>query len=514
MMISKQTLTVHTSRSLRDFFCLIFGANMNDMKKYLILFLSILSAGAFAQKPNKTAVTFSNTILGEDLKQHLFIVASPEMEGRETGTAGQRKAAEYLKQQFSKLGLKPGNNGIYEQFYPVYKDTLIHSELMINGQAYQFGVDYGTSLNSVTTTQLYFSEVVYLSAADTTTDVKGKVVMLAGRQPGFGELNKLYQRQPAAVIIAQQKIDQQSSSRIGRMYLNLFRSKQSPLSIRITEDLAKALLGDDFAKAKEQSLETKTVSTELSIGFRKGIQTIQASNVLGVIEGTDKKDEWVIISAHYDHVGIINGQLHPGADDDGSGTVGVLELAEAFMKAKAAGKGPRRTILFLLVSGEEKGLWGSEYYCKHPVYPLNKTTIDINIDMIGRKDDKLNSIDSNNHVYLIGDDKLSTELTRYTDSINTLYTKLILDRKYNDPKDPNRLYFRSDHYNFARNGVPIVFFFDGIHKDYHKPSDTPDKINYDLYEKRVRLVFFLAWEAANRNNMFRRDKPLSDIPGR
>ena len=206
------------------------------------------------------------------------------------------------------------------------------------------------------------------------------------------------------------------------------------------------------------------------------------------------------------------GKIHPGADDDGSGTVGVLEIAEAFAKAKAAGKGPRRSILFLAVSGEEKGLWGSAYYAEHPVYPLEKTSIDINIDMIGRKDDNLKSLDSNNHVYLIGDDKLSSQLTPFVDSINNMYIKIITDRKYNDPKDPNRLYYRSDHYNFAAKGVPIVFFFDGIHKDYHKPSDTPDKINYDLHEKRSRLVFLLAWEAANRNNMFVRDIPLNVPP--
>jgi Zn-dependent M28 family amino/carboxypeptidase len=279
----------------------------------------------------------------------------------------------------------------------------------------------------------------------------------------------------------------------------------------VSEEMGESVLKADMAKAKDQTLETKTFPVELMVSFTKDIQTVNVSNVLGVIEGTDKKEEWIVISAHYDHIGITNGKVNPGADDDGSGTVGLLEMAEAFVKAKAAGKGPRRTILFLAVSGEEKGLWGSDYYVNHPVYPLEKTSIDINIDMIGRKDDKLNSADSNNHVYLIGDDKLSSELPRYVDSINNLYIKLITDRKYNDPKDPNRLYYRSDHYNFARKGVPIIFFFDGIHKDYHRPTDTPDKINYDLYEKRTRLVFLLAWEAANRNNMFVRDKPLDAV---
>ena len=478
------------------------------MKKYCLLILCCTSIAVLAQKKNKTAELFSKTITADDLKTHLYILAAPDMEGRETGTAGQRKAAEFLKQQFVKIGIAPGNNGSYEQFYPVYKDTLKNAELKINNTSFVFGKDYTGTLNSMNTATLFMSEVVHLAKGDSVTDVKGKVVVLAGKQPTQQEISKLYQRQPAALLFVQAGIDKQPALRVGRMYLSLFRSRLSATTLRVSDAIGEALLGADFAKAKEQTLETKTYATELTLNFVKEIQILQASNILGIIEGTDKKDEWIVISAHYDHIGMNNGIVNPGADDDGSGTVGVLEIAEAFVKAKAAGKGPRRSILFLAVSGEEKGLWGSEYYSNHPVYPLEKTSLDINIDMIGRKDDKLNSVDSNNHVYLIGDDKLSTDLPRFVDSINNLYTKLITDRKYNDPKDPNRLYFRSDHYNFAKKGVPIVFFFDGIHKDYHRPTDTPDKINYDLHEKRTRLVFFLAWEAANRNNMMVRDKKL------
>jgi len=319
------------------------------------------------------------------------------------------------------------------------------------------------------------------------------------------------------ILFLQSDFEKYSSvaERTGRIYFRPIQNNRIPVQvIRISNNIAKLILKNDFDSISVKSFGTKEYDLSLKFNSKKETITLQASNILGVIEGTDKKDEWVVISAHYDHVGIIGGKIHPGADDDGSGTVGLLELADAFTKAKAAGKGPRRNILFLAVSGEEKGLWGSEYYSNHPVYPLEKTSLDINIDMIGRKDDKLNSVDSNNHVYLIGDDKLSSELTNYVDSINNLYIKLITDRKYNDPKDPNRLYFRSDHYNFARKGVPIIFFFDGIHKDYHKPTDTPDKINYDLYEKRTRLVFYLAWEAANRNGMFVRNKPLADVPTR
>jgi hypothetical protein len=481
------------------------------MNYFLALLLTCLSLSAFAQKKNKAAEQFSKTITQSDLKKHLYILADPAMEGRETGTEGQRKAAVYIQQQFTKLGIAPGNNGSYEQFYPLYRDTLKDAKLIVNGKNYEFGKDFTAQLNNITNATMYVGEVTYLAKGDTVTDVRGKTIVLAGKQPSQTEIFKLYQRQPAAILFVQQGIDKQTIQRSSRMYFSLFRSRQPVTILRVSEEIGKALLHEDFEAAKEQSLTTKTYTTELTVGFQKDLIVIEASNILGIIEGSDKKDEWVIISAHYDHIGVINGKVHPGADDDGSGTVGVLELAEAFAKAKAAGKGPRRSILFLAVSGEEKGLWGSEYYANHPVYPLQKTSIDINIDMIGRKDDNLKSIDSNNHVYLIGDDKLSSDLPRFVDSINNLYIHLITDRKYNDPKDPNRLYFRSDHYNFAKKGVPIVFFFDGIHKDYHRPTDTPDKINYDLHEKRTRLVFLLAWEAANRNEMMKRDKSLEDV---
>ena len=480
------------------------------MKKYVLALCCFFAVSANAQKKNKTADKFAQTILANDLKNHLFIVASPEMEGRETGAPGGYKAAEYVKQQFTKIGLAPGNNGSYEQMYPLYKDTLRDAHISINGKSFEFGKDFTATLNSINSSAMYISEVVYLGKSDTVTDVKGKAVILA-KMPTQQEIFRLYQRQPAVLLFVQNGIDKQLSPRSGRVYYSLYRSRQAATSVRISEEMGEMICKADFAKAKDQTLETKIFPVELMVSFTKDIQSLNVSNVLGLLEGTDKKDEWIVISAHYDHIGITNGKVNPGADDDGSGTVGLIELAEAFVKAKAAGKGPRRNILFLAVSGEEKGLWGSEYYSNHPVFPLEKTSIDINIDMIGRKDDKLNSVDSNNHVYLIGDDKLSSELPNYVDSINNLYVKLITDRKYNDPKDPNRLYFRSDHYNFARKGVPIIFFFDGIHKDYHRPTDTPDKINYDLYEKRTRLVFFLAWEAANRNTMFVRDKPLEAV---
>ena len=260
------------------------------------------------------------------------------------------------------------------------------------------------------------------------------------------------------------------------------------------------------AFSKKDAWEKKIAA---SYAYEKNISTVDASNVLGIIEGTDKKDEYVFLTGHYDHLGKHDGKIYYGADDDGSGTVAVIEMATAFAKAKAEGKGPRRTIVFMTVSGEEKGLWGSEYYSDHPIYPLNKTSVDLNTDMVGRIDTERKTADTTNYVYVVGHDKLSSELPLINEGTNNKYTGLVLDYKFDDPNDRERIYYRSDHYNFVRKGVPVLFFYDGMLKaDYHKPTDTVDKINWALYEKRVRMIFNTAWEIANREEMLKRDKPL------
>lgn len=229
-----------------------------------------------------------------------------------------------------------------------------------------------------------------------------------------------------------------------------------------------------------------------------------SENIWAYIEGTDKKDEIVVVSAHYDHVGIKNGQVYNGADDDGSGTVALIEIAKAFQKAKNEGNVPRRSILILHVTGEEHGLHGSRYYSENPLFPLKNTVADVNIDMIGRRDELHK--DSNNYVYVIGSDYLSSELYTICEEVNQKYIGLNLDYKYNDKKDKNRFYYRSDHYNFAKNGIPSVFFFNGVHADYHKASDEVDKIEFDALTKRTKYAFAVAWEIATREKKLVVDK--------
>lgn len=220
-----------------------------------------------------------------------------------------------------------------------------------------------------------------------------------------------------------------------------------------------------------------------------------SENIMAYIEGSEKPNEVIVISAHYDHVGTKNGVVFNGADDDGSGTVAVMEIAKAFQQAKKNGYGPKRSILFLHVTGEEHGLFGSEFYSDNPVFPLANTVADLNIDMIGRDDPENRG---KQYVYVIGSEMLSTELKKINEIANQKSVNLELNYKYDDPKDPQRLYYRSDHYNFAKYNIPVAFFFDGIHEDYHKSTDDADKIDYPLLQKRTQLVFTTAWELANR----------------
>ena len=229
-----------------------------------------------------------------------------------------------------------------------------------------------------------------------------------------------------------------------------------------------------------------------------------SENIWAFIEGSEKPNEIVVVSAHYDHVGMKNGEIYNGADDDGSGTVGILEVAKAFQKAKNEGNGPKRSILILHVTGEEHGLHGSRYYSENPLFPIANTVADVNIDMIGRRDDLHK--ETNNYIYVIGSDYLSTDLYNVCEDANKKYINMNLDYKYNDKKDKNRFYYRSDHYNFAKNGIPSVFLFNGTHADYHKPTDEVDKIEFDALAKRTQYAFAIAWEIANRENKLVVDK--------
>ena len=250
-------------------------------------------------------------------------------------------------------------------------------------------------------------------------------------------------------------------------------------------------------------------NNNLAFHVEHKVEKLQAENILCYIEGSDPqlKNEIVVVSSHYDHIGITNGEINNGADDDGSGTVATMEMAQAFWQAKQDGKGPRRSILILNVSGEEKGLLGSEWYTNHPVFPLENTVCDLNIDMIGRED---KAHTGENYVYIIGSDKLSSELHELSEKTNDTYCGMTLDYTYNNPQDPNRFYYRSDHYNFAKNNIPIIFYFSGVHEDYHRPGDDVEKILFDKLMNTTQLIFYTAWNVANREDRLKVDR-VSDF---
>jgi hypothetical protein len=495
------------------------------MRKF-VLFISLIPGLVVTAQKKTNPTTFAKTITADDLRKHLFIVAGKEMEGRETATEGQKKAAAYIEGQFRSLGLLPGNKDGYQLKYPVYQDSLLNTSVEINGQSFELDKDFSINVGQNNISSYRFAEVVFVGngIVDSThddykgLDVHGKVVLMLGSQSVQGGGNRFAnpkleaaQKNGAVTVltVGSNFPRQMKTSPKGNMYLNAFQRSIRPNQFTVSEKMAEAIMGADYADAKAGKIQPKVYTANVMLTFNKTITNLQSSDVLGLLEGTDLKDEYVFITAHYDHLGKRDTVIWYGADDDGSGTVSVLEMAQAFVKAKAAGNGPRRSIVFMTVSGEEKGLWGSEYYTNHPVYPLEKTTVDLNIDMIGRIDATRKQGDSTNYVYVVGDDKVSTDLKIISEANNKKYAKLELDYKFNDPKDPNRIYFRSDHYNFARKGVPIIFYYDGmLGADYHRPTDTPDKIYYDLMAKRAQLVFYTAWDMANRDQMLKRDIPL------
>jgi hypothetical protein len=477
----------------------------------------------FVQAQDPKVLKYGNQINANDLKEYLSILASDAMEGRETGKRGQKMAAAFISNHFEELGLKaPASEGYYQPV-PLYSSEI--GEVYIKSESSQFNnledVIYYGNADSNGEASL---ELVYLGlgreADFDLIDVKDKAVLL--RVSG----NKVYNipevtraRQKGAKIVfvwnsdSEQefkKLSAQSNNYGVDEKLSLRKPKSDPVNAgmfivspkvaaAITNTPAEKLLTVARADPKKKALD-KIKPTTINYKVANDLITVKTENVLGFLEGTDKKDEVIVITAHYDHIGKSekgSGDLiNNGADDDGSGTVAVMELAGAFAQAKKDGVGPRRSILFMLVTGEEKGLLGSEYYTNHPVFPLEKTVVNLNMDMIGRRDSKYKA--DNNYIYVIGSDRLSTELHKLNERINNTYTKLNFDYVYNDENHPERLYYRSDHWNFAKNNIPVIFYFDGIHEDYHKPSDEVSKIEFDILTKRAQCVFYTAWEIANR----------------
>lgn len=521
------------------------------MRLYALPLLAFLyvAAPAHAQAPPKyTVEDFAATVDPQDLRLYLTVLASPQLEGRETATPGNDAAADFLAGQLSGFGIKPlGAEGSYFQDIPFSRTEWAELGLQVNDQPLEHLKDFlcFRSLRP-NAEQVSGEEVVFLGYgiddpkySDYGADVRGKAILIyqgepvtrKGRYRISGNKNpsqwssdwtlKLEAAKKHGVTAIyllvpdfQRLAGQMRRFALGPdIALGANESAAYPPMAMVSTTTARALMGDrvdDVIKMRDRINKGKqpeaiALKARHTFTTRLSERTVTGHNVLGYIEGSDPalKDELVVLTAHYDHLGRTGDDTYFGADDNASGTSTLLEMAQAFALAKQKGMGPRRSVLVLFVTGEEKGLLGSRYYTENPVFPLASTVANVNVDMVGRTDDRHKTSD---YIYVIGSDKISQDLHDINEAMNAAYTKLELDYTYNDEKDPNRYYYRSDHYNFAEKGVPAIFFFSGVHADYHRPSDTADKIDYERMAKVGRLVFHTTWELANRDERPRKNK--------
>ena len=501
--------------------------------------------------PSINEESIANTITHQDLRKHLTIIAADDMEGRETGTAGNKKAAQYIADYFASLGLPAiGNNNSYFQKVAFSRTRWQDIGLYVNDQRYRHLRDFMSfPTRNGDMPLLETDEIVFLGYGIEDSrysdykraKVKGKVILIYKGEPldkngnsrltgttelsewsteWYKKLETAKQHGVKAVLIIENELQKQLSE--NRRFLLGPRitmgeiedpSERFANSCYISTNVAKELIGESFdkvVKAREK-IKKKGKSRRVKIKTRlkqiqaKNQNTVKGDNVLGYIEGSDPKlkEELVVITAHYDHLGKKGKEIFNGADDNGSGTSTVMEIAEAFQQAKLNGNGAKRSVLVMLVTGEEKGLLGSEYYTENPIFPLENTIANVNVDMVGRVDKKYEG--KPDYIYVIGSNRLSTELHDINEAANKKHTQLTLDYTYNAKDDPNRYYYRSDHYNFAEKGIPAIFYFNGTHSDYHRTTDTIEKINFDKMEKIARLVFHTSWELANRDERIKVD---------
>lgn len=495
-----------------------------------------------AQQPENYLPFFT----AENAREHLEFLASDDLEGREAGMEGQKRAAAYLMQQFSLAGI-PKCNGTYFQRFRLRQLDPYKLTMQIDGDSLHFMKDFLHNADFANT-QIENADLVFVGfgihdskySDYSNIDVKGKVVLIIDGEPKlkngtylisgsesrskwserFAKVQEAHKRGALAVVAISERAEYKMS-----IYKHYFGKKKMNLetdtfhmpipvlvttpkiadSLLISGGIKKGLLKTKNKLEKKQQSLSKVLTHKVSIQANCVLEELTSENVLAFIEGTDKKDEVIVITAHYDHIGVHGDHVFNGADDDASGTTALILLAEAFARAKSEGYGPRRSILIMPVSAEEKGLLGSRYYSENPIFPLENTVANLNIDMIGREDEAHKG--NPNYVYLIGSNFLSQELHDINEAQNKKHTQLELDYTFNSTDDPNRFYERSDHYNFAKHGIPVIFYFNGVHEDYHQHTDTADKIDFEKVAHITQLIFFTAWELANREDRVKVDNP-------
>ncbi len=517
--------------------------------RYFVLASALFCVSLFAQGIPTEAQKAYDGVEISSLKANLTYLTGEELQGRGNGQPGLKMAADYIVDFYKELGLVPaGDGGTYLQPYEIWKTEITDANLSIvfpgkKGNKTTLGfhnkVDFaifgsGLSINQSVTTDVVFAGYGLTHGGyDDYSGIKaeGKIVVIidgapelnSGEAPFDGSVSSSWRQLrnknrnavehgAAALIIVPNPGDPQLFAQRLQRYARFTQSRTGPVPtgavamptflirpsvaqslLKGTGNTIESLISKIQKTGKPNSMAIKKV--KMSYGFELSVESTISHNVAAILEGTDPelKDEYIVLSAHFDHDGVkADGSVYYGADDDGSGTVSVMEVAKTM--ANSPNK-PRRSILFLNVSGEEIGLVGSAYFADHPLVPIADIIANLNLDMVGR-----NATDS---IYIIGSNMLSQDLHDINEAAANMIPNMFLDYEYNDKDDPNRYYYRSDHYNFAKHNIPVVFYFNGLHADYHRPTDTVDRIDFAKLQKVSRLAFLTTWQVANRDERLR-----------
>jgi hypothetical protein len=527
--------------------------------------------------------TAAERITAERMKEILYYIASDEMQGRDTPSPGLDKTAEFIADNLKKLKLKPmGDKGSFLQHIALSKTEVDreHTTAQLGSRTFRLGEDFlptGRMSGEVEGGVVYAGDGWVIKSKNVNAydglDVRDKVVVVSGDgiapppgttleelkgMPGGWETPISYAEKHGAkaLVLIPRNFERRwrygaysiarPSFAVTRLQELSDEDEQDDEEAQQSKGLvsivpSRAMLDALFAGEQTDGahvLEATTTSQPLKgfalsadkrlrLSVKLAVTEASTQNVVAVLEGKDPKlkHEYVALGAHYDHVGANGGGCRPvggdsicnGADDDGSGTTALITMAEAFAK----GPRPKRSILFVWHAGEEKGLWGSEYFTTFPTVPLKQVVAQLNIDMIGRSKKAGDTNPANkmltgpDEIYVIGSRMMSDELAARSVAVNSAYMNISYNYHYDEPNDPERLFYRSDHFNYARRGIPIIFFFDGVHEDYHRPTDSPDKIDYQKMQTITRTVFILASEVANARTRPVVDRPLpSSVTGR